>query len=442
MTPVVAVDPNDDTLTYQRMDILDSEGAPDAATAGDAGHFSIDKATGQLSRKSKLDYDSNSNGYKFLVVATDPSGERDEVEVTVNATAANDAPQIMGSLTRLEYENHETNSTIAVNPDASSEIRVFEKDDDLEGKAGAYTGQPGMPLPAQSNAGLGADNVFTAADEDARGQIFWALRGEDADQFVRSQTEFRNLQGLRGPDEPIAIRFRDAPDYENPGDANADSVYKVILVATDSSGAEDTRDLTIFVDNVNEAGQLALSTDQPLVGEAVTATVSDPDNSVTVVTWQWSRADTRDSDDYKPIPGATSATYVPWKKAAGDPANVDDDDSMFLQATATYLDTTSHMDMSSTGNVDERVQEGEDDPEDSANLRIDDAQARNATSTKTGEGASGLYRVSMKSVNAVGVAVTSEEDTPTFPGAPYDRMVAENSETGKHRGPASHGRVR
>ena len=64
----------------------------------------------------------------------------------------------------------------------------------MKGSA-AYTGQPGMPLPDQSNAGLGADNVFTAADEDARGQIFWSLRGEDADQFVRSQTEFRNLLG-------------------------------------------------------------------------------------------------------------------------------------------------------------------------------------------------------------------------------------------------------
>ena len=113
---------------------------------------------------------------------------------------------------------------------------------------------------------------------------------------MRSQTEFRDLTGLKGPDEPIAIRFKDAPDYENPTDTNRDGYYKVTVVATDSAGAEDTRDLTVWVYNVEEAGEATLSTPQPLIGQPITADVSDPDNHVTVVTWQWSRSDTRDGD--------------------------------------------------------------------------------------------------------------------------------------------------
>ena len=426
--PVVAIDPNGDTLTYGKMDIPVDDTTPDVneslATAGDAGYFNIDKATGQLSRGSKpLDYDNNTDGYKFLVSATDPSGQQKTVEVTINATAAADAPQIMGSLLPAQYRSPEFTSGELTNPDANSEIRVDENDDDLQGSA-AYTGQPGMPLPAQSNAGLGADNVFTAADEDARGQIFWSLRGEDADQFVRSQTEFRNLQGLRGPDEPVAIRFASPPDYENPTDANKDSVYKVTLVATDSSGLEDTRDLTIFVDNVNEAGSATLSTTQPLIGQAITAEVSDPDNSVTVVTWQWQRSDTR-AGPYTPIPGATTATYVPWKRAPDDP-DADDDDSMFLRAIATYTDTTSALDESSTGNVDERVQ---------MDLVSDVAGAKTASTTSSGIATVGgvdmkLYRVRVTSANAVRVAETTVDDMPTFPDAPYARMVVENAETG------------
>ena len=79
--------------------------------------------------------------------------------------------------------------------------------------------------------GLGASNVFTAGDQDARGQIFWTLRGEDHDDFVLSQTGLV-LTGYTGPDEPTALRFVNAPDYENPTDENMDSVYKVTMVAT------------------------------------------------------------------------------------------------------------------------------------------------------------------------------------------------------------------
>ena len=97
---------------------------------------------------------------------------------------------------------------------------------------------------------------------------------------------------------------------------------------------------------------------------------------------------------------------------------------MFLQLTATYIDGLSQGDWSGTANVDERVQERETDDSDQ---RIDDPQAKNATTTKTGMPRGALYRVSVKSDNAVRVAEATEEDVPMFPGAPYDRMVAENS---------------
>ena len=51
---------------------------------------------------NKLDADGNGT-YKFNVRATDPSGEAAFVEVTVTATAANDAPVIMGSLMAVQY---------------------------------------------------------------------------------------------------------------------------------------------------------------------------------------------------------------------------------------------------------------------------------------------------------------------------------------------------
>ena len=67
---------------------------------------------------------------------------------------------------------------------------------------------PGVP---------GQLNVFTAADEDARVVRFpGRLRGEDADDFVLTNTSVDPTTGLRGPGEPITLRFAAAPDYREP----------------------------------------------------------------------------------------------------------------------------------------------------------------------------------------------------------------------------------
>ncbi len=89
--PVVARDPDADTLTYE---LAAAAAADTTGTTGDVGFFSIDRANGQIARwRRRLDYDTDSDGYTFLVRAIDPSGETAEVEVTVNVTDANDAPQ-------------------------------------------------------------------------------------------------------------------------------------------------------------------------------------------------------------------------------------------------------------------------------------------------------------------------------------------------------------
>ena len=326
--------------------------------------------------------------------------------MTVIVTNANDAPEIMGS--RVAGNNDPI-------PDAPSELRVNEhdsddRDDPPDGADAVFTGAPDMMVMHA----LGNRNVFTASDEDTRGQITWSLRGDDMDDFSLSQ------QGLTGiADEPIAIRFANDPDFEAPTDANGDNVYKVTLVATDSAGAEDERPLTIFVDNVEEQGKATLSEDQPTIGEMLTARVEDPDGSIAVITWQWSR-DGYDEDTtpgtYDVINGATTANYTP-KEA---------DDGAYLRATATYLDATSDMDVSSTTTADERVQnvDGAKDP------HTGDGET-DADGTPA-DGADKVYRVMVTSANAVredpsGPTTPTE---PAFPAGPHEREVAENAEVG------------
>ena len=451
--PVVATDPNTDTLTYELDDDVPTDrfatdGSGTAIASGDdAEYFSIDKATGQIKVKKPLDWDMKGTGadqgkYMFHVRAIDPSGEVAHVEVTVTAMDANDAPKVMGSRTTAQQ------TADAAIPAAASEIRVLEQDSDdryddvvLDTTTGLITSGTGMPdgdadatyygtpngqLGAAGSAmglpvalALGNQNVFTAPDADERGQIFWDLRGDDADDFVLTQGGQAGTQGtLTGPDEPIALVFVNPPDYENPTDADGDSVYKVVLEARDSGGLMDPRPITIFVDNVAEQGKATLAAtgngiDQPTIGSTIVADVVDPDGGEAVVTWQWGRRCVNETE-FSVIHGATSSSYTP---VAGD-------NGCFLQATATYIDMTSDTDDPDTA-FDERVQESA--------VLAHTATRGDGVFVPTGEtDPDKVFRVSVTSKFAVRVAPGAPPTVTdlTFETDAYERSLVENAEVG------------
>ena len=410
---VEAVDPQqDDTLSYELV-------AAPAPNDRDAGFFKIDRAMGQISLAKMLDHeaedgrdyddtapDATAGEYKVIVMVTDPSGESAQVTVTITATEANDDPVIRGN----------------------EELEVMEQDSDDGDDADSlpdkrYTGGPNM-LVSQDNSNA---NVYRASDDDEFGTIRWrdvsrsGFKEDDNDPeaedwrlFVLSST------GLTGEGEPRAIRFINPPDYESPADANRDNVYKVTLVATDGGrGGKDEFRVSIFVRNELEQGELTLTASgidpaQPVVRQRITAMVGDPDGGIAIVTWQWSRSETKDGT-YMPIPGATSDTYEPVSNA---------DEGMFLRATATYLDTTSDMDDPDTGNVDERVQDSATD----AYTAI--------TGDGSAEGVDKVYRVMATTEKAVRVGKPDttgpppdlDPPAPVFSPVSYTGTVYENSE--------------
>ena len=85
--------------------------------------------------------------------------------------------------------------------------------------------------------------------------------------------------------------------------------------------------VTITVTNIDETGTVTLSSAQPQVYAAFTATLTDPDGSISGVTWQW-ESSPDGSTNWTAIGGATAATYTP---AAGYAGN-------YLRATASYTD--------------------------------------------------------------------------------------------------------
>ena len=161
--------------------------------------------------------------------------------------------------------------------------------------------------------------TFTAIDPEGE-SIVWSLAVGDG------MEDFEIDNGV--------LRFVSSPDFENPqGGAEDNSLIYTVTVQASDGGEMTTamEEVTIEVTNVEEAGTIMLSTLQPQVSVAITATLSDDDNigtgNLASISWLWYRGNT-------PIAGATlgegtvMSTYTP---AAGDIGSV-------LSAKAMYDD--------------------------------------------------------------------------------------------------------
>ena len=107
--------------------------------------------------------------------------------------------------------------------------------------------------------------------------------------------------------------------------------YQVTVTATDTGpNPAVTTDIavTIQITDLDEGNTVSLSSSQPQVGTALTATLTEPDTISGSVTWMWERSD-NSTGPWNPISGATSATYTP---VAADQNN-------YLRATASYTDS-------------------------------------------------------------------------------------------------------
>ena len=149
--------------------------------------------------------------------------------------------------------------------------------------------------------GTDAVATFTAIDPEGE-SVTWAVAGTDDAAFSI---------------ENGVLRFKSSPDFESPG--ASDNSYEVTVRASD--GGQDTTAMeavTVRVTNVEEAGMVMLSTLQPQVAVAITATLTDPDTIVgtdlATITWQWYRGNI-------PIAGGTNgagAITSMYTPAAGD----------------------------------------------------------------------------------------------------------------------------
>ena len=114
------------------------------------------------------------------------------------------------------------------------------------------------------------------------------------------------------------------PNYEAPTDFREDNSYDVTLVVR--AGDHTVRfPVVVTVTDKDEAGELRLSSQQPVVGRELTATVSDLDG-VLSEDWTWERSTSR-GGPWMALTGASN-NYTPAEA----------DLNQYLRVTATYTD--------------------------------------------------------------------------------------------------------
>ena len=152
----------------------------------------------------------------------------------------------------------------------------------------------------------------------------WLLAGPDATLF-----RIDRIDRTRG-----ALHFRNSPDYE----ARADKDYQVTVQAADTTsipGETLTGERTVTVTVRDALGEVRLSSQQPQVGRALTAKVSERVDEVDEVTeWCWARSPFSDFHDQVAALSCTASDLT----TTATYTSGNDDVNSFLRASATYAD--------------------------------------------------------------------------------------------------------
>ena len=204
--------------------------------------------------------------HTVTVTATDPSNLFDEITVTITVTDVDEPPTISGPT----GVNHPENTTAVADYDA---------------------------------------------EDPERAPVTWSLAaGPDSSHFTIDDTG--------------RLSFTGPPDHENRIDADNNNVYDVTLQASDNVNTA-TLDVAVSI-VVDAAGTLALPSQQPQVGRAMTAELDDPDGVASGTIWQWQRSADRTTWTSVDGVGASThtSTYTP----------VQADVNRYLRVTATYTD--------------------------------------------------------------------------------------------------------
>ena len=369
--PVAATDLDDTTLTY-------------SLGGTDAGSFTI-TSTGQLRTQAALDYETKRT-YRVIVRVSDGKDATGTADATIDDTIT-----VTITVTNVNEPVVAGDDSFTLPEDTAPALSVLANDHDPEGvsllpvlatppshgtaivetngritytptehftgtDAFSYTVTDGT-YPATATVTLTVTPVndapvFPATESGMRSvpentgagsAIGTPVQAIDVDDPTLTYT-------LSGPDAAAftldaftgQLRTKAALNYEDK------KRYTATVTAADTAmpPAPASRAVTITVTDIDEAGRVTLPP-QPLVNASFTATLADPDQPLTALTWQWARSQTQ--GNWADIPRATAATYKP----------VADDEGYYLRVQVAYTDVHGDKSLTAVSSLVEKKDSNE-----------------------------------------------------------------------------------
>ena len=333
-SPVTATDPNGNGISY--------------SGSGDTS-FQVNPQSGQITvaQGAALDHESR-DSHDLTVTATDSHGDSASKTITISITNVEEAATLT-----MEYgplRRGTVLTTTLSDPDGSISGQTWQWSRSSsaiqEATASSYTAASAdvghvLQVSVQYTDGHGPGKSAQASTQSAV--------GNDAPMFAeanpsREINENASAGSAVGTPVTATDPNNDATTYSLSGsgftvdqngqitniaalDHEVTQSHTAQITATDSHGASTTVMVTITVNNIEEGGTVTLSQASPQVGDTITASLSDPDGSISGEIWQWQSAE-RATGTWSNITGATSGSYT---------ATADDLDQ-YLQASASYTD--------------------------------------------------------------------------------------------------------
>ena len=276
-----ATDADGDTLVY-------------SLSGTDAARFTIDAATGEVSFIEAPDFevpgdDGGDNVYDIIVTASDGTNSTDH-NVAITVTNENDNIPVFTSPATANAQENQTVAYMAAATDADGDTLVYS----LSGTDAALftidanTGEvsfieaPDFEAPGDDGGDNVYDIIVTASDganstdhnvaitvtnENDNIPVFTSPATANAQEnqtaaYMAAATDADGdtlVYSLSGTDAALftidadtgEVRFREAPDFEAPGDDDRDNVYDIIVTASDGTNRTD-HNVAITVTNEND----------------------------------------------------------------------------------------------------------------------------------------------------------------------------------------------
>ena len=310
--PITATDPN---------------GHPVSHSVAVNDHFQVDAATGQLrvAQGANLDHEAQAS-HHLTLTATDSHGGQASIPVTVTVGNAEEAGTL--TLQHGPLRKGTVITAVLADPDGSVSGESWQwsrSGNPIDGANSsshtATSDDVGHTLGVTVNYqdGHGPGKSASAATSSAVGNDPPTFPSQSFSRSINENTPAGIAAGdpvtAQDPNgDPLNYSMTGAPDFSidrqsgqirtaSTMDHEARASYAATVTATDAHGATAQAEVVIVVNNLDEPGTLNLSNHTPRAGDAITASLTDPDGQTTAETWQWRR-------DGSNIPGAASNSYT------------------------------------------------------------------------------------------------------------------------------------